>query len=196
MAFDKFANVDQYETAVKAGQETWTKAVDAGRTATQKALADGQDAFVKTYDEAVAMASEQVQKSWPNIAGQFAEMTAWHKQQMEAVFKTTDLAQKGVEKVAGEMATLSQEAWDKGVASTKAAMTAKDPQSWVESQTEQSRTAFDDVVSYSTKLSDVAVKAASEIAAPFQAEFNKAAAKATKAPAKKASAKPEAKAGA
>ena len=192
MAFEKFAGVDQFEAAVKAGQETWTKAVDASRTATQKALADGQDAFVKSFDKAVAVATEQVQKSWPNIAGQFEELTAWQKQQIEATFKTGELAQQGVEKVATEISSISQEAWEKGVASSKAAMTAKDPQSWLEAQTDQARTAFDDVVSYSTKLSDVAVSVASEISEPFQAELNKASAKATKAPAKKASAKADA----
>lgn len=192
MAFDKFAGVEQFEAAVKAGQETWNKAVDASRSATQKALADGQEAFVKSYDKAVAMANEQVQKSWPNMAGQFEEITAWQKQQIEAAFKTGDLAQQGVEKVATEVSAIGHEAWEKSVASTKAAMTAKDPQAWVEAQTEQARTAFDDVVSYSTKLSDVAVSVASEIAEPFQAELNKTAAKAAKVPAKKASAKADA----
>lgn len=189
MAFDKFAGVEQFEAAVKAGQETWTKAVDAGRTATQKALADSQAAFVKSYDKAVAMATEQVQKSWPNVAGQFEEMTAWQKQQMEAAFKTGGLVQQGAEKLAQEVTAIGQEAWEKGLATSKAAMTAKDPQSWMEAQTEQARAAFDDAVSYSTKLSDVTVKVASEIAEPFQAEFNKAAEKATKAPAKKPQAK-------
>lgn len=192
MAFDKFAGVEQFEAAIKAGQETWTKAVDAGRTATQKAVADSQAAFVKSYDKAVAMATEQIQKSWPNVAGQFEEMTAWQKQQMEAAFKTGDLAQKGAEKLAEEMAAIGQEAWEKTLASSKAAMTAKDPQAWMEAQTEQARAAFDDAVSYSTKLSDVAVKVASEISEPFRVEFNKATAKATKAAAKKAPAKSDA----
>ncbi len=192
MAFDKFAGVEQFEAAVKTGQETWNKAVDASRSATQKALADGQEAFVKSYDKAVAMANEQIQKSWPNMAGQFEEITAWQKQQIEVAFKTGDLTQQGVEKVATEVSAIGHKAWEKGVASTKAAMTAKDPQAWVEAQTEQARTAFDDVVSYSTKLSDVAVSVASEIAEPFQAELNKTAAKAAKAPAKKASAKADA----
>ena len=192
MAFDKFAGVEQFEAAIKAGQETWTKAVDAGRTATQKAVADSQAAFVKSYDKAVAMATEQIQKSWPNVAGQFEEMTAWQKQQMEAAFKTGDLAQKGAEKLAEEMAAIGQEAWEKTLASSKAAMTAKDPQAWMEAQTEQARAAFDDAVSYSTKLSDVAVKVASEISEPFRVEFNKATAKATKAATKKAPAKSDA----
>ena len=189
MAFDKFAGVEQFESAIEAGQETWAKAVDAGRTATQKALADSQTAFVESYDKAVALATEQVQKSWPNVAGQFEEVTAWQKQQIEAAFKTGDLAQQGAEKLAKELAVIGQDAWKKSLATSKAAMTAKDPQAWMEAQTEQARAAFDDAVSYGTKLSDVAVKVASEIAEPFQAEVNKVAAKATKAPAKKAAPK-------
>lgn len=178
--FTKFAGVEQFEAAVKAGRDTFETALKTGKDAAEKAYKASADTMVKNVDKAYAATKDQVAKAWPEAAPKIEEAAELGKKNLHAAMAAGEIAKKGFEAIAEEVATANQDTVDETLENTKALFAVKSYQEWVELQTKFSRGAFDKAVANTTKLSELAMKVANEVVEPIQAQTSKAASKAAK----------------
>ncbi|MYK57889.1 MAG: phasin family protein [Rhodospirillaceae bacterium] len=165
------AGVEQFEAAVKSGQESAEKALKAGKENVDKAYQVGADALSENVDKFYAAAREQYARVWPTMAPKIDEVAEWNKGNLDALFAASEIAKKGAETMAGELAAFNQAAL--ADAAAKDLISVKSYPELVQKQTESVRSAFDRVVAESTKISEMSASLASEVSEPLQARWAK-----------------------
>ena len=116
------------------------KAADGARAAFEQVTAASSEAFRENVDRSLAAVSE---------------MSAFGKQNIEAMIASATATQKGMETISARAVAFSKTAMENHVAATKSLMTAKSVQEFVEKQTEYARSSFDAYVAELNSLSDV-----------------------------------------
>ena len=172
--------VEQVEASVKAGRETFTKAVKASQDAAKKAYKTGADAITKGYDQSLATAKEQVAKSFPEATGKFDEAAGYSKDTMDAVFAACAIASKGMNSLGAELTADSEKTMDAVFATAKAFFGCKTFKDVTDLQAQFMRSQFDAMFANSAKLSEMAMKVASETFEPIQTRVTKTMEKFTK----------------
>jgi len=156
------------EKTLKANQAAAEKAVKVGKETAEKAMKAGSEAVSKAYEQAVSAAKETVQKTFPQAAAQFDELAGLQRANMEALFSAGTLAMKGVETLSEEMLAFNKKAIDDGMANAKKMFECKTVQELMEVQTGCAYAQFEQIVAHGTKVTDLALKVAGEIAEPIQ----------------------------
>jgi phasin family protein len=172
--FTKVAGLEQIEAAVKTSQETALKLFKAGKDTAQKLYKAGSDAAVKGFDKSTAFTREQVEKAFPQAVGKFDEATAFAKESLDASFASADIATKGFDALAEEVAAYGKKAAEASFANVKALSSIKTMQDLLEVQTGFARAAFDTAFAGATKMAELAVKTANEAVEPIQTRVAKA----------------------
>ena len=167
------AGVEQFEAAVKSGQESAEKAIKAGKENVDKAYQAGADALSENVDKFYAAAREQYAKVWPTMAPKIDEVADWNKGNLDALFAASEIAKKGAETMAEELAALNQAALADAAATAKDLISVKSYPELVQKQTESARSAFDRMVAESTRMSEMSASLASEVSEPLQARWAK-----------------------
>lgn len=167
------AGVEQFEAAVKTGQETAEKALKASKENADKAYKAGADAMTENVEKFYASAKEQWTKMWPTMGPKFDEMADWGKGNMHAFLAASEIAKKGAETMAEEVAAFNQAALADAAQTAKDLMNVKSYPEFVEKQTETVRGAFDKMVAETTKISEMSATLATEVSEPFQSRWAK-----------------------
>jgi len=167
------AGVEQIEAAVKTSQENAEKAFKAGKENADKAYKAGADALTENVEKFYAAAKEQWVKVWPTMGPKFDEMADWSKGNLDAFLAASEIAKKGAETMAEEVAAFNQAAMDDAASVAKDLMASKSYPEFVEKQTETVRGAFDKMVAETTKFSEMSATLATEVSEPLQARWAK-----------------------
>jgi phasin family protein len=171
--FTKVAGLEQIEAAVKTSQETALKMFKAGKDTAQKLYKAGSDAAQKGFDKSTAFAREQVEKAFPQAVGKFDEAAAFAKESLDAGFASAEIANKGFDALAEEVAAYGKKAAEASFANVKALSGIKSVQDLLEVQTGFARAAFDQAFAGATKMAELAVKTANEAVEPLQTRVAK-----------------------
>lgn len=165
------AGVEQFEAAVRSGQENAEKALKAGKENVDKAYRAGADALSEGVDKFYAGAREQYARVWPTMAPKIDEVAAWNKGNLDALFAAGEIARKGTETMAGELAAFNQAALADAAAAAKDMIAVKSYPELVQKQTESARGAFDRMVAETARISEMSASLASEVSEPLQARW-------------------------
>lgn len=167
------AGVEQFEAAVKSGQENAEKALKAGKENVDKAYKAGADALSENVDKFYAAAREQYAKAWPTMAPKIDEVAEWNKGNLDALFAASEIAKKGAETMAEEVAAFNQAAMADAAAAARDMIAVKSYPELLQKQTESVRSAFDKMVAETTKISEMSASLATEVSEPLQVRWAK-----------------------
>jgi phasin family protein len=159
------------EKTFKANQAAAEKAVKVGKETAEKAMRAGTEAVTKVYDQALSAAKETVQKTFPQAAARFEELAGLQRANLEAVFAAGTLAMKNAETLSEEVLAFNKKAMEEGVANAKKLFECKTVQEMVELQTDLACAQLESMLSQGTKMTDLALKMAGEIAEPMQSRI-------------------------
>ena len=159
------------EKTFKANQAAAEKAVKAGKETAERAMKAGSEAVPKAYDQAFSAAKETVQKTFPRAAARFEELAGLQRANIEALFSAGTVAMKNAETLSDEVLAFNKKAMEEGVANAKKLFECKTMQEVVEMQTDLACAHFEQMLAHGTKVTDLALKMAGEIAGPIQDRF-------------------------
>lgn len=153
--------IEPVEAAVSANKETMEAVMKAGT-----------QAATKSYEQAVALTQEQVEKASGNLFEGYDEIATLGQENIDAYVQSSTLFAKGVEAMSQELMSFAQTSVDTSVANAKALFGAKTLRELVDLQTDFSRNGFDSLVAESAKLTELSVSLANETIEPIQARLN------------------------
>ena len=134
----------------------------AAKTAARTARS-ASDAF----EHVTAASSESMRENMDRGLAAMSEVSAFGKENLEAWTASATAAQKGIETISARSLAFSKQALENHMAASKALMTSKSVQEFVEKQSEYARAWFDAYVAEMTSISDLAAGVAKETLAPI-----------------------------
>ena len=162
------------KAAPAAAAKTATRAATAAARTTSKTVNEG----TKTMKNETNKVAERVQAAFGDVNARaksamerntrFAEeMTELGRGNVEALVASTKVAAKGLETIGQEVAEFGRKSFEDASAALRGFAEVKSPADFFRLQTEFVRSQFDNVVAESSKLSEVAIKLAGDIAEPL-----------------------------
>lgn len=100
------------------------------------------------------------------------EMSALMKQNAEAMMQSTQRMMNGISQISQSAMSLAQSMMQMSVAAVQAAASARTLRDYAEIQNDYAKSSIDAVVAQSTAMSEMALKAANDAAAPISARIN------------------------
>lgn len=158
--------------AVSVATEPFEAAAAANQETFETVLKAGTQAAAKGYEQAVALAQEQVEQASQTLFRRYDEAASFSRDNVDAYVQSSTLFAKGVESLSKELMTIAQSAVEANVATTRALFGAKSVREVIDLQTEFSRSRFDALVAESAKLAELGMTLASETIEPIQARLN------------------------
>ena len=158
---DFVAAFDPAESTFAAGQETLDTILKAST-----------QAATKGYEQAFALAQEQVDKASETIFKRYDEVASLGKDNVDAYVRSTSVFAKGFETMSVEFMSILQATVEANMATTKALFGAKTLREFVDLQTEFSRSRFDSAVAESAKLTEMSMALANDTIEPIQFSMN------------------------
>jgi len=149
------------EAAVAASQETMEAVVKAGT-----------QAATKSYEQAVALAQEQVEKASSNLFQGYDDVASLGQGSVEACVESSTLLAKGVEALGKQMMNFAQGTMEANLATAMALMSVQTLREVIDLQTDFSRSRLDSLVAESAKLTELSLALANDSVAPLQAQLN------------------------
>lgn len=104
----------------------------------------------------------------------YDELTAFNKANLDAFIQANAVLAKGFEEISREVLGLAQASFESATAATKAILAAKTLKDVVELNADFTKSQYETLVANSTKLGEMAVKLATETAAPISARVTHA----------------------
>lgn len=153
--------IEPVETAVSASQETMETMVKAGT-----------QAATKSYEQAIALTQEQVEKFSSSVFEGYDDIASLGKDNIDAYVQSTNVFAKGVEAMGKEMMSFAQTSLDSSMANAKALFGATTLREFIDLQTDFSRSGFDSLVAESARLTELSVNLANETIEPLQVRLN------------------------
>lgn len=145
--------------------------------ATSNAVAD----YSKIVEETTAKVETMVADTQKTVTEQFEKLTkgfegltAFGQENVDAIVKSSEIAAKAAEGIGSEISAYSKKAFEDGVAAAQDLASAKTITELFEKQTAYAQSAFEGLVSQTTKLNEIYVAAAKDISAPIGARFTAA----------------------
>jgi len=114
--------------------------------------------------------TEQFEKFSKGLEG----LTTFGQENVDAIVKSSEIAAKAAEGIGTEISAYSKKAFEDGVAAAQDFAAAKTVTELFEKQTAYAQSAFEGFVSQATKMNEIYVAAAKDIAAPLGARVNAA----------------------
>lgn len=139
-----------YEGVVASGKETVEAAFKASADAASKAFNLGKNR------------AEQVAKSYEDVA-------EFNKGTVEAIVSAGNLAAKGIEAINAEVLAFSKSSLEDSLAATKAVMSAKTLNEFVELQSKFAKISLDTYLQQAAKLGELGAKLAQDTFEPINA---------------------------
>ena len=102
----------------------------------------------------------------------FDDIASFNKGTVDAFVQSANAASKGLEALSAEVLSYSKQSIEDYMAATKAAMSSRSVQEFLEINTDYAKTAFDSYVGRFTKLGDMASSTAKDTFEPLSGRFN------------------------
>lgn len=135
--------------------------------AASKAQFDGLiKASTEAAEKLMAASKERLEKT---VKG-YDEVSTFNKQTVEAMVSAGTVTAKGLESLNAEVMAFAKSQMEGTIAASKAIMTAKTLQEFIDLQSGYAKTAFDGYVAQSTKLGEMASKLAKDAFAPINVQ--------------------------
>jgi phasin family protein len=99
--------------------------------------------------------------------------------QMDAVMKSTQVFQKGMEEIIKLATQIAQDAGEKQAAATKTLMSCKTLNEFTDAQSKLAQSSFDNFMSNATRMTELSVKVCTDCFAPINDQVGKAVKKAS-----------------
>jgi len=149
------------ETVFAANQET-----------IETVLKAGTQAATKGYEQAIALAQEQVEKASETIFKRYDEIAGLGKDNVDAYVRSTTALTKGIETLNKELMSIAQSTVEANVATAKAIFAVTTLRELIDLQTEFSRSRFDSAVAESARLTEMTMALANDAIEPIQISMN------------------------
>ncbi len=163
------------EKAVKAGQAATEKAAKTAKETAEKAFNVGTQAMTKAYEQAAGVAKDAINKTFPQAAAPFDAMAGFQRANLEAMVAAGSLAMKGVEALSQQVMAFNTKAMEDSLANTEKLLACKTVPEALEMQTQCAMVQMQQVLAHGSKMADLALKVAGDVAEPMQARVSQAA---------------------
>lgn len=158
--------------AAPAAFEPAEAAATANRETLDTVLKAGTQAATKGYEQAIAIAQEQVEKASQTLFERYDEAASFGKDNVDAYVHSGTVFAKGIESMGKQFVSIAQNTVEANVATTKALLGATSVRELIELQTQFSRSRFDAMLAESAKLTELSLQLAHETIEPIQARLN------------------------
>ena len=148
-----------------------TKTTNAA-TAAYKQIEDAVEVGRKSIEQALNVTSGQLEKVSEVFVNNFDEMSVMKKESFDALVKSGEVLTKGTESLGKAFFDCVQVSAEASFEKSKAMMAAKTVKDFVDIQSDIARTNFDNMLSESTRLSEMSIRVANEAFDPLKAQFN------------------------
>ncbi|MGD1876612.1 MAG: phasin family protein [Kiloniellaceae bacterium] len=147
-------------------------AMAASKETIETVMQAGTQAATKGYEQAIAIAQEQVDKASETIFKRYDEAASLSKDNVDAYVRSTTVFAQGFETMGKELMGIAHSAIEANVATTKALFGARTLRELIDLHTEFSRSRFDSLVSESAKMTELSMALANDAMEPIQVSVN------------------------
>jgi phasin family protein len=126
----------------------------------------------EAFEQVTTASSDAVRENFDRGLAALSEASAFGKQNVEAWVASAAAAQKGIEAISARSVAFSKQALEKHVAVTKALLSSKSVQEFVEKQNDYAKASFEAYVAELTSFSDLVSGVAKETLQPINERFN------------------------
>ena len=126
----------------------------------------------ETFEQVSSASTEAVRENIDRSLAALSEVSSFGKQNMEAWLASATATQKGFETLSARTVAFSKQALENHVAATKAIMTSKSVQEFVEKQNDYAKSSFETYVSELSTLSELVSGAAKDALLPINERMN------------------------
>lgn len=137
---------------------------------TTKASAKAKS-FNSQFEDFAVNPTAAVQENMEKMTESLAKVGEFSKANLEASVEAAQLAAEGVEKISSEAADFNKKLFEDSVEAAKKLSTARDPQAFIEGQTEFVRTAMEAQFAQFAKMSELMVDATRQSAEPMAKRY-------------------------
>lgn len=173
--FAALPSVDAVETIVPLSEEAMMPveaAVAAGTETLEAVVKAGTQAATKSYEQAVAMTQEQVEKAASTVFQGYDDVANLGKDGVDACVQSSTVVAKGFETLGLEVMTFAQGSMEAGFSAMQALAGATTFAEVIELQRAYSRSSLDSAVAESAKLTKLSITLANDAAEPLQSQLN------------------------
>lgn len=140
--------------------------------ATAKTTARSAKSAADAFEQVTASSTEAVRENIDRSLAAMSEMSAFGKQNVEALLASATATQKGFEALSARTVAFSKQAIENHVNAAKAIMTAKSVQEFVEKQNAYAKSSFEAYVAELSNFSEFASGIAKEALQPLNERMN------------------------
>ncbi|MGE0596079.1 MAG: phasin family protein [Hyphomonadaceae bacterium] len=121
----------------------------------------------EAFEQVTSASNEAVRENIDRSIAAMSEVSAFGKENFEAMLASAAATQKGFETLSARYVAFSKQALENHVAATKSLMTSKSVQEFVEKQNEYAKSSFDAYVAEVTESAELVSGIAKEAFAPI-----------------------------
>ena len=158
------------QNASRAVEET----VAATKENMESAVKATQEAYTKGLDNSMSIAREQVDRGSNHVLKSIEDAAAFNREAVDAWATAVGAMNKGMEDFAKSWFTLSRTLVENSLQANRAVMTASSVSEAVDVQSSYAKSAFDTMVSETTRMSEMSLKTANDTMAPISQRVNAA----------------------
>jgi len=136
-------------------------------TTTSAKTTNGRAKPATVFEEVTAASRESVRENFDKGVAAMSEVTAFGRENMEAWAASAAAAQRGAETISARAVAYTKFTLENHMAATKALMTSKSVQEFVERQTEYAQTSFQAYVRELNSMSDLVAGVAKDALKPI-----------------------------
>ena len=131
-------------------------------------------AAANKVEEFTADAQKNLTEGMEKMTKGVEELTSFGQENVDAIVKSSEVAAKAAEGFGNEVTAFSKKSFEDGVAAAQDFATAKNMTELVEKQTAFAQAAFEGFMAQATKMNEMYMAAAKDVAAPLNARVNAA----------------------
>ncbi|MSU88544.1 hypothetical protein GE300_02785 [Rhodobacteraceae bacterium 2CG4] len=125
-------------------------------------------------EEFAADAQKSMTEQMEKMTKSFEDITSFGQGNLDALVKSSEIAAKAAEGIGTEVSAYSKKAFEEGVAAAQDMASAKNMTELMEKQTAFAQSAFEGFVGQATKMNEIFMSAAKDVAAPLNKRVNAA----------------------
>lgn len=156
------------------------KAVAAGKEQFESILKANNETVTKQYEQAVAITKEHLDKASKAAFQSYDEVIAFNKANVEAVVQSGTIAAQGLGTLTRRLLDVGSSQLESNLATAKKLAGVTTPRELFELQADYVRQSFDQVLAESAKVTELGTKVANDALAPIQSQTHAVVEKAVK----------------
>jgi len=118
-------------------------------------------------EEFTAEAQKSMTEQMEKMTKGFEEMSTFGQENVDAIVKSSEIAAKAAEGIGSEVSAYSKKAFEESVAAAQDMASAKNMTELMEKQTAFAQSAFEGFFGQATKMNEIFMSAAKDVAAPL-----------------------------